>query len=68
MEPKKILHAALLNAPALSRLSGVPLDTVRAILNGKRTRPYAATRAKLADALRSHSGTLAALADALDRP
>lgn len=67
MEPKRILHDALLNAPALAKLSGVSVHTVRAILAGKRERLYAATRTKLADAMRRHSDTLAALADELER-
>ena len=55
----------MLNAPELARLSGVPLDTVRNALNGKR-RPRPITRRKLAAALRQHSATLADLADQLD--
>lgn len=62
---RRALRQAMLNAPALSKLSGVPLDTVRNALNGKR-RPRPATRAKLADALRRHSADLAALADQLE--
>lgn len=62
---RALLHEAMLNAPTLARMSGVPLDTVRNALNGKR-RPRPATRAKLAAALRAHSATLATLADALD--
>lgn len=61
------LRAAMLNAPSLARLSGVPVDTVRGVLNGKH-RPRATTRRKLAEAIRAHSGRLAFLADQLDPP
>ena len=67
MTRKSLLQQAMLNAPDLARLSGLPVETVRAIIFEKRKgRPE--TRRKLAAALRAHSETLSALADQLDRP
>lgn len=67
MKRKTPLQQAMLDAPQLARLSGVKLETVRAILYEKR-HGLPATRRKLATALRQHSATLAALADALEPP
>jgi DNA-binding LacI/PurR family transcriptional regulator len=68
MDEAKLLRQALVNAPQLARLAGVSVHTVRAILARKRTRIYPDTRRKLVAALRQHSATLAALADALADP
>lgn len=68
MEPKDLLRAAMLNAPALARLSGLSIYSVREIMLGRRRRLYPATRRKLGEALRRHATTLAALADHLDPP
>lgn len=62
---KTPLQTAMLNAMDLSRMSGLPVETVRAVLYGKR-RPRPETRRKLAAALRQHSETLSTLADSLD--
>jgi hypothetical protein len=67
MTESEILRTALINAPALARLSSLSVHTVRAIIARKRKRLYPSTRAKLAAALRAHSTTLATLADELDR-
>lgn len=67
MDTRETLRLAMLNAPALARLSGVKLHTVRALLSGKRgKRPHRSTLRKLAAALRKHSATLASVADTLD--
>lgn len=71
MEPREALKLALLNAPQLAALSGVKLNTIRAILKppaskSSRRRIHPETRRKLAAALRQHSATLATLADQLD--
>jgi DNA-binding LacI/PurR family transcriptional regulator len=67
MTDSEILKTALINAPALARLSGLSVHTVRAIIARKRKRLYPSTRAKMAAALRAHGATLATLADELDR-
>lgn len=64
---KQLLRTALLNAPALARLSGVKLDTLRALLAGKRKDPHPKTRRRLAAALRGHAVTLESIADQLER-
>lgn len=67
MDVAKAIQTAMLNAPELARLSDLSVETVRAILYGKRN-PRPETRRKLAAALRAHSQTLATLADQLDTP
>lgn len=62
---KRILRQAMLNAPKLAAAADMPVNTVRDALNGKR-QPRPSTRAKLADALRTHSDTLARLADQME--
>lgn len=71
MTEREILKQAMLNAPQLSKLSGVPVSTIRAILKpplskSSRRRIYPETRRKLAAALASHSATLATLAATLE--
>lgn len=68
MDTRTILRTVLLNAPALARLSGVSLHTIRAVLAGKRQKLYPSTRKKLADGLRKHAELSNDAADLLDPP
>jgi transcriptional regulator with XRE-family HTH domain len=62
----EILRSALINIPQLARLAGLQENTVRSLRYGKRERPRAGTRRKLARAFRQHASTLLALADQLE--
>lgn len=59
------IDAALLNIPQLARMTGLSPHTIRSVLHRRRAL-RAATRARLAAALRQHSATLATLADSLE--
>lgn len=61
------VDAALVNIPELAKMSGLSPHTIRSVLLGRR-RLRTPTRRQLAAALRSHSATLASLADQLDGP
>ena len=67
MKRKTLLQKAMLDAPQLAKMAGLNVETVRAIMYGKR-RGLASTRRKIADALRRHSADLSVLADQLEAP